>query len=176
MEPIEVYINRYKNKILNVAIIVVSLFTAYNIYKDQAKVIQNLNGNKQKEIEKNEILGSISKVDKKIRAYKAFMNKKDASLIIDDLGNIADNSNVKLISIKPDPEQMYPLYVKYAFNLGVTVDNYNTLGKFINKLEKSDDVYVIEALGVSVEHASSKEGEMKGLMVIMRVSTFLLRE
>lgn len=176
MEPVEVYINRYKNKILNVAIIVVSLFTAYNIYKDQAKVIHNLNGNKQKEIEKNEILGSISKVDKKIRAYKAFMNKKDVSLIIDDLGNIAENSNVKLNSIKPDPEQIYPLYVKYAFNLGVTVDNYNTLGKFINKLERSDDVYVIEALGVSVEHSSSKEGEMKGLMVIMRVSTFLLRE
>jgi len=176
MEPIEVYINRYKNRILNVAIIVVSLFTAYNIYKDQAKAIQILNGNKQKEIEKNEILGNISKVDKKIRTYKAFMNKKDVSLIIDNLGKIAENSNTKLLSIKPDPEQIYPLYVKYAFNLGLVVDNYNTLGKFINKLEKSDDVYVIETLGVFAEHSSSKEAEMKGLIVNMRVSTFLLRD
>lgn len=175
MEPIENYINRYKNKILNVAIIVVSLFTAYNIYKDQAKIIQNLNGNKQKEIEKNEILGNISKVDKKIRAYKAFMNKKDVSLIIDNLGNIAENSNTKIISIKPDPDQTYPLYIKYAFNLGVEVDNYNTLGKFINKLEKSDDIYVIEGLSVSAEH-TSKEGEIKGLIINMRVSTFLLRD
>jgi len=176
MEPIENYINRYKNKILNVAILVLSLLTAYNIYKDQSKVIRNLNGNKQKEIEKNEILGNISKVDKKIRSYKAFMNKKDVSLIIDDLGNIAENSNTKLLSVKPDPEQIYPLYVKYAFNLGLSVDNYNTLGKFINKLEKSDDVYVIEGLGVTAEHSSSKEGEMKGLLISMRVSTFLLRD
>lgn len=176
MEPIEVIINRYKNKILNIAIIAVSLFTAYNIYKDQAKVIKNLEANVQKEIEKNEILGSISKVDKKLRAYKAFMNKKDVSLIIDYLGNIAENSGAKIISIKPDPEQMYPLYVKYTFNLGVAVDSYNKLGKFINKLEKSDDIYVIEGLGVFPEHASSKEAEMKGLIVNIKVSTFLLRD
>ncbi len=175
MEPIENLINKYKNRILNVAIIAVALLTAYNIYKDQSKIIQKLESNRQKEVEKNEILGKISKLDKKFRSYKSFMNKKDVSLIIDNLGSIAELSGAKIISIKPDPEQTYPLYIKYAFNLGVAVGSYNTLGKFINKLEKSDDVYVVEGLGIFPE-GSGKEGENKGLTVNMRVSTFILRD
>lgn len=178
MEMIEVYINRYKNKILNVLIVAVALFTAFNIYKDQAKAIQSLTGKKQKEIEKNEILDTISRMDKKIRAYRNFLNKKDISLVIDNLGNIAENSNVKISSIKPDLEQVYPLYVKYAFNIGLTVNNYNTLGKFISKLEKSDDVYMIEGLSVLPNYMFSKEkeSELKGLVVNMKVCTFLLRD
>lgn len=176
MESIEIYVSRYKNRILNIAIIAVSLLTAFNIYKDQTKAINNLDRNKQKEIERNEILNTISKMDKKLRSYKTFINKKDVSLSIDNLGNIADDSGAKIISIKPDAEQMYPLYIKYAFNLGVVVKDYNALGKFVNKLEKSDDVYVIEMLGILAEYKSSKEGDIKGLMVNMKVSTFLIRD
>jgi len=176
MDSVESIISRYKNRILNIAIIAVSLLTAFNIYKDQSKGINNLEKNKQKEIERNEILSTISKTDKKLRTYKAFMNKKDISLIIDNLGNLADSSGAKIVSVKPDPEQMYPLYVKYAFNLGIVVSDYNTLGKFINKLEKSDDVYVIEGLVILADYMSSKEADIKGLVVNMRVSTFLLRD
>lgn len=176
MDSVESIISRYKNRILNIAIIAISLLTAFNIYKDQAKAINNLEKNKQKEIERNEILNTISKMDKKLRAYRAFMNKKDISLIIDNLGNLADAAGAKIASIKPDPEQMYPLYTKYTFNLGLQVNDYNTLGKFINKLEKSEDIYVIEGLGILANYTTSKEGDIKGLIVNMKVSTFLLRD
>jgi len=176
MEPVEVYITRYKNKILNVLIIIVTLFTTYNIYKDQVKAIQILKASKQKETEKNEILDTISKMDKKIMDYKNFINKKDMSTIIDDLGNIADNSNTKILSIKPELEQPYPLYLKYTFNLVVRVNNYHILGKFISKLEKSDNVYMVEGLGISADYASSKEGDIKVLTINMKISTYLIKD
>ncbi len=172
----EVYFNKYKNRVLSIGIIVFALIIANNIYKVQNKAIILLKESRVKELKKNTILGDISVLDKKVKSYKNFLNKKDISLVIDNIVNIAKDSNVKIVSVRPEPGQVFHLYVKYTFNLTVNISDYLTLGKFINKLENSYDVYMVEGLNVRPRFETTEESAIRGLLVNLKVSTFLFKE
>lgn len=172
----EGYFSRYKNKILNGAIIVLALIIANNIYKVQFNTIESLKSSREKESKKNIVLGEISQFDKRLKAYKSFLNKKDMSLVIDNISNIAKDSNVRILSLRPDLGQAFPLYIKYTFNLAVILNDYATLGKFISKLENSYDVYMVEGLVVNPRFEGSEETALKGLSVNLKISTFLFND
>lgn len=172
----EDYFNKYKNKILNIAIIVFAIIVANNIYKIESKSIESLKASKESELKKNAILGDITVFDKRLKSYKNFLNKKDISLVIDNIGNIAKDCNVKIISVRPEPAQAFPLYVKYTFNLTVNTNDYLALGNFISKLENSFDVYMVESMVVNPRFESSEDTPLRGLTVNLKVSTFLYKD
>lgn len=172
----EVYFNRYKNRILNIGIIVLGLIVANNIYKTQNNQIISLKESKDRELKKNGILVDISAQDKRLKSYKSFLNKKDISLVIDNIGDIAKDSNSKIVSIRPEPAQPYALYVRYTFNLTVNVNDYLALGRFISKLENSYDVYMVESLNVTPRFEGPQDTPLRGLTVNLKVSTYLYKE
>lgn len=172
----EVYFSRYKNMILSAAIIIFALIISWNIYKVQNKLVVSLKAEKAKEMKKNTILGNINQLDKRLTSYKNFLNKKDISLVIDNIGNIAKDANVKIASIKPEPEQVFPLYIKFTFSLKINVNDYLSLGNFISKLENSYDVYMIENLSVIPAREGSEETSIKNLSVFLKMSTFLFKD
>lgn len=172
---LEDYLNKYKNLILNIAIIICAFIIASNIYKAQDKEINRLKENKESEVKKNSILDSIKSSDKRLKGYKNFLNKKDISLSIDNIGAIAKDSNARITSIKPEAEQSFPLYIKHTFMMSVSISDYGTLGKFISKLESSRDVYMIESIGIS-SRLEGADKVMKGLTVNLKVVTFLFKD
>ncbi len=145
--------NKYKNKILNIAIIILALIISSNIYKKQAKEIESLKGKTNVEIKKNNMLKSISQLEKRINTYRNLFAKKDVSENINTISNIAKESGIKIVSIKPIPEQrqIYPEYIKFPFNLVLNTSKYHALGKFISKVEGYRDVYVIDSLEMRFE-------------------------
>lgn len=145
--------NKYKNKILNIAIIILALIISSNIYKKQAKEIESLKGKTNVEIKKNNMLKNISQLEKRINTYRNLFAKKDVSLVINTISNIAKESGIKIVSIKPIPEQrqIYPEYIKFPFNLVLTASKYHALGKFISKVEGYRDVYVVDSLEMRFE-------------------------
>jgi len=151
-------LNKYKNKIFNIAVIILALIFASNIYKKQARDIEALKGMRDVEIKKNKALDSISQLEKKINAYKNLFTKKDASLVINTTGNIAKELGIRIVSIRPGAEQRYPDYIKLPFDLVVSSFSYHTLGKFISKLESCQYVYVIEVVDIKFE---SQTGELR---------------
>ena len=173
-------INEYrknKNKILNILIIIVALFFARRIYIIQTKNINSLSEKKDAELKRKELLEDISQAEKKVGSYKSVINNKDISLVINTLRNIARDSSIKIVSIKPQTEQDYLVYTKYFFDLVITAGDYHRIGKFMSKIESHPDIYIVENISIR----SNLEAKMRGkdkidkLTVNLRLSTILLK-
>ncbi len=168
-------LNKYKNRILNSAIIIIALIIAGNIYKNQSLKAGQLLEKKEMETKKNAVLGNISRLEKKFSAYKKFVNKKDISAVINTINNIARESGVKINSIKPQPELEEADYIKYPFLLAVNAKDYHSLGGFISKLESSPDIYAVENINIRLITEQQKIKDIDEIAVDLAVSTCLLK-
>lgn len=161
-------INKYKNSIFNIALILLALIIVSKIYKKQNETIKLLQKQTQEAIQKNEVLEKISQMEKKINLYSSLFSKKDASSDINTIGNIAKESNIKIISIRPLSEQRSSEYIKIPFDLTVLAPNYHALGKFISRVENQQDVYLIDSMDIS------SDIERKELTVNLKINTVVL--
>jgi Tfp pilus assembly protein PilO len=142
------FVDKNKNKILNLAVIMVAFIIASNIHKQQTKEIESLKSKKNMETKKNTAIENISKLEKSINVYKNVLVKKDVSSVINTVSNIAKESGVKIISVRPVSEKKYPDYIKFPFSLMLSAADYHTLGRFISKIESYQDVYLVEAMDI----------------------------
>jgi len=170
------FLNKYKNSVFNVGIVLVAVFVAAKIYGfiESKKIATE--ETRVMEQKKNEVLGEISGLEGRLAMYKNYLNKKDLSASINTIGNIARESSAKIISVKPTPEESYTAYIgKYPFDLILEVDNYHSLGKFISRLESHPDVYAVEVFSISPQRKKVGEEVESKLIVNVRVSTFLFK-
>lgn len=167
MDAIE-FINKNKRALFNIALILLALFISNKIYKSQGKTIESLREQTREESKKNEILQDISSLEKKIGLYKNLFSNKGAASAINTFGNIAKESNINIISIKPHPEQKFTEYIKMPFELSVNAPDYHSLGKFISKIENQQDVYMIDSLSINANN------QLKELNVSLKVSAIIL--
>jgi len=137
---------KYKNKILNVGVIILAIFLAYKIYDMQNKELKTVAEEEAKEIKKNKVLESISQVEKKTEAYKKFFSKKELGEMVELLSIISkDSPGVQVLSVKSaGAESKHSGYLKIPFEVSVKVANYHALGEFVNKLENYKDFYLVE--------------------------------
>ncbi len=141
-------LNKNKNKVFGLAIILLSFMVAYRIYEWQALQLKLLNDRIVEENKKNQVLTDISKLEGEVEVYRKLLTKNDASSMMSDINNIARDTGVKIISIRPSGENASPEYTKYMFDLSVEAPDYNTLAKFVNKLETFERVYLVEVSNI----------------------------
>lgn len=89
------------------------------------------------------------------------------------LNNIANDSDVNIVTVNPVKEQVYPIYVKYPFHLVVSAKHYDNLGKFISKLESSPVFYIIDS--AEIKSAGSTETGFTNLSMDLTLSTIIFR-
>lgn len=137
-----------KNKIFNAAVIALALIIAVKIYGVKTQGINLLSEKKASEQKRTQLLKNISQWEKKIGAYGGIFNqqKKDAPFLINTIGKLAGEAQVKITLIKPGEKEKFPLYARYPLNLVVESDSYHALGNFISKLENHPDVYFLDTL------------------------------
>lgn len=162
-------INKHKNLILNILIIILSLFIANIVYKKQTQMIEVLKENNALEIKKNEISESISKSEQKISTYKNLLASKDVGLIVNSIGSIAKELGVKIVSMRPIMENRYSDYIKLPFNLIINVSGYHRLGKFISRIENNEDVYVIDTVQIQ------RDSQTEELNVNLVISSIIFK-
>ncbi len=143
-----------RKKVLRIAIIALSLFIALIVYISQTKNIESLRIREDMERKKNDVLGEIARSEKTIKLYKNMLSQKDALSVMNVLGNIAKESNVTLVSIKPANEENRPLYIKFPFVLVIAADNYHAMGKFISKIENEPGNYSVDAINIRPQEES----------------------
>lgn len=141
-----------KNQVLivNIVTLLIALFFAINIYKAQVANIKSLGERRAAEMRKNEIMGNISQSEKAINSYKNLLAKKDVSLVVNKISDIARQAGVRIVSIKPNAPEDYQLYTKHSFSLAAGSGSYHTIGKFINNLENSPDMYFVDKINIKV--------------------------
>lgn len=168
-------INKYKNIVLNLVILLLAVYFAAGFYKKHTDITALLIERKNTEIKNNQVLANIGQAQEKLKVYKTFVNNKDISLSIPTLTNIAGSSSVKIVSVKPQAEQGYPLYIKYPFDLKVEANNYHVLGKFISNLESHPNIYNVESVRITPQANQQKQREGITLFVDLRISTISLK-
>lgn len=155
-----------KKKTLSIGIIIFTLITTLVIYGIQAKKIGSLQLEKEAEIKKNEILNDISQTEKKIRRHGNILKRKDASVVIESINEIAKGANVKITSIKPHPEKAEVLYIRYPFAIVFSADSFHLVGKFISKMENHPNAYFVDSLRIrQVEETVPSYKELPGMGV-----------
>lgn len=168
-------LKKYKNKILNTGVILLTLIIVLSIYKNQNQTIGALRSARDSEIKKNEVLATISQTEKKIDSYKNIFNKKDPSLLINALSDIARESNVKIISINPKGQDDRKVYIKYPFDLTVGVENYHAIGRFISNVESYNDLFFIDRATIRPIEKVSTSGQRYNLIVSLTISTIVFK-
>lgn len=177
MRPLDLKeLGKYKSNALNVLVICVSLIVAYNIYKNQSKNMQALKEKGELEVKKNEVLGKISQSEKVFNAYKNYLNKKDMSLLINTIGNLAKEANVKILAIKPIMEEKSPVYTRYPFDLTVGATDYHAIGRFISKIESHPDIYFVDRLTMRQKDVTGDAEQKYNLVADMTVTTIMLNK
>lgn len=165
-------VDKNKNKIFNIVLIIISIVVALNIYKKQVMKINSLKANIVEEEKKNKALDNFGKLDAKVDSYRRLLPRKETNTYINDINNIARSSGVVIMSIKPSGEESSPEYTKYIFDLMITSSDYDKLAKFINSLEVNQTVYMIDVLDIR----SSSYNKEKELSANLRVSALAILE
>ena len=158
-----------KKNISNIALIILSIIIAYNIYKWQTKEIHLLQQKKEEATKKNELLEAISRFERKTSAYRNLLAKKDTGMVIDTLSKFAKETGVKIISIRPMPEARFQGYVKTPFDLVLSSPGFHALGRFISKIESYKEVYMVDSLDIKPVQSLVKTNEFT---VTITVSSF----
>jgi len=173
--------NRNKNQIISIVIIIITCIVAYKIYQNNSAALDNLKKTRDAEVKKNELLTKLGALDKKVKGYKAFLNKDNKvnkTAISNNIGSIAKDSLVKISSIKPSPEQVSAVYIQYNFDLKASASSYEELANFISRLEESDDVFMVEILIIKPNTGKGPDNveRAKGVTAELRVSTYVYKE
>jgi len=160
-----VFINQHKNKLFNLAAIVLALIVSNNIYKAQQKEASQITERKNTEIKKNSELEQISRLERNISSYRNLLAKREPNEVMNTLNTIAKNSGIKIVSIKPGNEQKSTDYVRFPFNLVISVNDYHSIGEFISKVESYKDFFIVDGLEIR------SDSNTKGLSVTLTIST-----
>lgn len=168
-------INKNKNTIINIAVIVVALIIAQKIYGSQMRVVETLKSQKEAEIKKNEVLANIVQSENKINAYKNLINTKEVTSLMNHISDIARDSEVKILSIEPASEIDAGAYINKSFHLSIKTQDYHKIGEFIAKLENSPDIYMINDLNINAGRNTINK-DKDNVSAQITVSTMLLKD
>ena len=150
-------LNKHKFRAFNLILLLVFLLIALRIYNVASKERGSLKGKKEEEIKRNQVLKEIRDSEISLGAYKRLSGQQDASLFLSKLNNLAKDSSVNLISIRPQGENEGPVYSKYSFSLNLTVKDYHQLAKFVSKIENALELFVMDSI-VFTASPQAKEG------------------
>ncbi|MEK6528892.1 MAG: type 4a pilus biogenesis protein PilO [Nitrospirota bacterium] len=161
-----------KNNILNIGVILIAVFIAFQIYNGINEKINTLTQQKSNELKKNEATSEIAVFEKKINGYKKVLVKKDLGAVMDSISEIAKQCEVKVVSIKPEDEESSADYIKSSFALTINAPNYHALGNFISRIESYQDIYFIDELSIgSAGFRGASEDVGSGLKINLKIST-----
>ncbi|MFH1761092.1 MAG: type 4a pilus biogenesis protein PilO [bacterium] len=162
--------NKIKQNLLNLVILVLAVIIAFKVYQSKEIKILALKNQKEMEKKKNGILSEISTLEKKLAYLKENINNKAPSAVLDKIGDFAKSASVKISQITPEKEIAMGVYTKYHYDMVLSASDYHQIGKFMNILENSPDIYMVENLVIN----SNADGEADSVTATLTVSTILI--
>jgi len=121
-----------------------------------------------------ELLEHARLLEKKIKDYKNFINRKDISVAMNIISEITQDFAINVVSIRPLRPKEKPLYTRHFFDVKLEASNYHEVGKFISKLESRFELYSVESLRIAPLYSYGQERRAMG--VELTISTILLKD
>ncbi|MFA5725796.1 MAG: hypothetical protein WC937_06035 [Candidatus Omnitrophota bacterium] len=161
-------IDKYRNKAVNIGVILVFLIVAGNIHKGSLARIESLKAKISEEGKKSGELLKINQLEGRIMGYKKLLAKKEASLVMGNISDIAKSMGVEVLSVKPLRKELPGAdYTKDVFDVSVNAPSYDALARFISGVESSSNVYTIDNIGISPQPGP----DGKGLTANLKISS-----
>lgn len=165
-------LEKNKNMILNLGIVILALFISFQIYKGIEERINVLAAQKNDELKKSEAASEITSLEEKIDGLRKVFVKKDLGAVIDTISAIAKKSSVRVASIKPDIEEAHADYIKSSFLITINAPDYHALGDFVSQVESYQDIYIIDELRIVSEGSGQVAANAdRGLKINFKIST-----
>jgi len=164
-------LNKFKNVILNIGIVILALIIANVIYNNQTVTVDVLKRNKENELKKNKLLDNIKRVDGTFISYKETINSKDMSQIINNISNMAKESDITIDSLKPQAEKPDSIYINYPFEMKMHAKSYHAIGRFISKLESNPYIFIVDNMTI----LQDKESQSGRLFVSLKFRTIMIQ-
>ena len=143
-----VFLQKNKNAILNVAILVLALIISIKIYQNQDAQIAALKIQKQSEAENNIVFKNLTQLDNKINTYKRSFKIRNSGEVMNTIGEIAKSSGLKIDSIRPLGDIAGDDYVRIPVSVAMKAKNFNQVGKFMSKLESHPAFFTVDSFRV----------------------------
>jgi len=164
---------KYKNQVINIILIVIALFVCYRLYVGQQQFLNSLKEEKENETRKNAELLNIGNSEKKLAAYKKFINQKDLSSVMDTINSLAVASGVRIASVRPADEKVGPVVSEYVINYTVLAGSYHALGSFMGQLESHPFVFKVNRLDLKSNQGAPETTDL--ITADLEISTVLIR-
>ncbi|MDP3041217.1 MAG: type 4a pilus biogenesis protein PilO [Candidatus Omnitrophota bacterium] len=142
-------IEKNKNKIINFGVIILVLVIALQFHRSANDRISSLIQQQNNELEKNKVIEDIAALEKKAEAYKKVFIKKDLASIMDIISGIAKDASVKIISVKPNAEEVLDNHSNFSFLITLSAPSYHALADFISKIENHKDIYLVSEVNIN---------------------------
>ena len=159
-----VFLQKNKNTILNVGIVILALIISIKIYQNQDMEILNLKKQKDSEIENNKVFKNLTVLDNKINTYKRSLKINNAGEVMNTISDVAKSVGLKIDSIRPLGESVGEDYIKLPVLVNVRAKNFDQIGKFMGKLESHPAFFTVESFRISLN------SDGKGLALNLVVS------
>ena len=148
--------DKRKKVIIRIAIFLLAIMVANKaIYQPQGKKIKILKAHLTEEIEKNKLADEINELGNRINLYRHKTSaQRDTSWIINKIFDIAKDMKTEVISLQPQQIEEENLYVRLPLRVTIKV-GYHELGKFLSRIENSENFIKVDSLVVDAVEASS---------------------
>jgi Tfp pilus assembly protein PilO len=156
--------------VLNLIVIIIAGVVAFNLYQKNEVAKASLGVKIKNEQKKSKVLENIDQSEKTMAAYRKLLSKKDASLVMATITNMAKEQGVHVATVKPLPELRLDQFIKIPFVLTVTPSSYHALGKFISAIESFQDVYVVDSVEITTKGEGGESGKLTANITISSIA------
>jgi len=164
-------LTRYRNIVVNVGVLFVAFLIMRSIYGYQNNKINDLRRTRDIEIRKNELLKKIDESEKRIEAYQRAFGKKEVSEVVNAITQIARDSKVRIISIRPGGEKKQDHFSELMVDVNVHAADYHSVGEFVSRLENSAYAYTVNYLYIKSQNIQEEERKGRTEEDRLRVET-----
>jgi hypothetical protein len=165
-------LTRYRNIAFNIGLVLVALIVSRVIYGNQYKNVEDLRRKISVEEQKNVLFAELNSDQKKLTAYKQVYARREASTIVNDITQIARDSDVRILSIRPGEEHKQAGYSELLIDVSVGASDYQSLARFVTNLENSTTLYLFKTFIVRSQIVASDvaKGKQDRLLVQTTIS------
>jgi len=158
-----VFLQKNKNAILNVGIIILALIISIRIYQSQDAAMEALKRQKKSEAQNNEVFKNLASLDNKVNVYKRTLKIRSSGEVMNTISDVAKRLGLKIDSIRPLGETAGDDYIRMPVSVLMRAKNFNQVGKFMSRLESHPAFFIVDSFSIA-------PGEGSGLALNLTVS------
>lgn len=142
-----------QDKAIFILIVILAFLVGRNsIYKNSLEKISSLKSRQEEEKNKNELLATISTLERKIGVYKrSSLATAEIAPLLDKVSALAQKSGIKIENFNPQPTIYKEEYTEFPVSISLNCD-YHRLGRFLSLLESNQEFIWVK--GLKVEKAT----------------------